>query len=99
MYEDVLIVAIVFSFAAFVCTGIFKLIRAKISTDSGINDEAFDRLAKAFIEHKKDMQQRVQNLEAIIVDEGEKDQYPQIEEPRSQGTLSNDLEQKNRVKS
>lgn len=67
--EDALIVAIVFSFLAFMSSGIYKLIKAKIDQGSGIPDEAFDRLAKAFIQYKKDTERRLQNLEAIVTDE------------------------------
>lgn len=99
MYEDVFILAIIFSFAGLVCTGVYRLVMVKMRKDTGIDEETFERLAKAFIEHKKDMQKRVKNLEAIIADGSNKDGYPQIEEPRSENTLTNDLDQKKRVKS
>lgn len=60
---------IMFGFAAFVCTGIYKLIRARIDRNNGINDETFERLARAFIQHKKETRERLQNLEAIVSDE------------------------------
>lgn len=66
--EDVIIVFIVFSFAAFLCGGIYKLIKAKIDK-TDIDEDTFDRLAKAFVEYKKDTNQRIQNLEAIIADD------------------------------
>ena len=63
--EDVLIVFIVFGFITLFCSGIYKLIRAKMdSTD--INEETFDRLAKAFVEHRKESNRRIQQLESII---------------------------------
>lgn len=34
--------------------------------NTGIDEEEFDRLAQAFIEHKKNTQRRLENLEAII---------------------------------
>lgn len=67
--EDIIIVFIVFSFAAFVCGGIYKLIRAKIDK-TDIDEDTFDRLAKAFVEYKKETNQRIQNLEAVIAEEG-----------------------------
>lgn len=98
MYEDVFILGIIFSFAALVCTGVYRVVMVKLKKDTGIDEETFERLAKAFIDHKKDMQKRVQNLEAIIADD-RGDGYPQIEEPRGESTLTNDLDQKKRVKS
>ncbi len=62
---------IVFSFAAFVCLGIYRLIRAKIEQNNGINDETFERLARAFMHHRKETEQRLQNLEAIVTEEPE----------------------------
>lgn len=63
-----------------------------------IQEESFNRLAKAFMEHKKEMQQRVQNLETIIAEQDE-DSYSQIEASNSEGTLSNDLKEKSRTRS
>ncbi|MDR8393473.1 hypothetical protein NC796_20125 [Aliifodinibius sp. S!AR15-10] len=79
---------------------IYHVIKSSIDKDSAsIKEENFDRLARAFIQHKKDMNERVENLEAIIADNDgvEKDQYPQIEEHREDGRLKNDLKQKDRV--
>ncbi|HET6528470.1 MAG TPA: hypothetical protein VFG39_06935 [Balneolaceae bacterium] len=49
----------------FIFGNIFKLIRAKINSNN-FNEEAFNRLARAFSKHKKDSERRFQNLEAII---------------------------------
>lgn len=95
--EDVLIVFIVFGFITLFCSGIYKLIRAKMdSTD--INEETFDRLAKAFIEHKKDSTRRIQHLEAIISDDNSsiEDENNKIEENTS-STI--ELEDENQQKS
>lgn len=78
--EDVLIVAIVFGCIGFVCSGIYKLIRLKIERNSGIEEETFDRLAKAFIQYKKDTERRLQNLETIIADENTGSSPNQLEE-------------------
>lgn len=69
-------------------------------SDKGhFSDEEFHRLAKAFMQHKKDMEQRVKNLEAIVADEEPSaPSYPQIEEPKEESTLSNDLENKRRAR-
>lgn len=64
----------------------------------GIEEETFNRLAKAFMEHKKEMQERVQNLETIIAEQDE-DNYSQIEAPNNEGTITNDLKDKNRTRS
>ena len=49
---------------------IFKLIRSWIGgSNGGVPEEEFNRLARAFMEHKKDSQRRIQNLEAIISEE------------------------------
>lgn len=67
--QEVVMMSIVFSFAAFVCTGIYRLIRLKIERNNGTDEEMFERLAKAFLQHKKNTERRLQNLEAIISDD------------------------------
>lgn len=97
--EDIIIVSIVFGFAAFVCTGIYKLIMAKMNRNHGIDSETFERLAEAFLQHKKEMSRRVRNLEAIIANE-EPLSTPEITEPKSpgKGMLKNDLKNNNKKK-
>ncbi|WP_372635022.1 hypothetical protein [Fodinibius sp.] len=96
--EDIIIVSIVFGFSAFVCTGIYKLIMAKMNRTHGIDSETFERLAEAFIRHKKEMNRRVRNIETIIANM-EEVSNPGIEKPgnHSGGTLKNDLKNKKRV--
>lgn len=49
---------------------IVGLIKAWINRKGGsYDDEKIDRMAKAFIKHKKDTERRLQNLEAILTDE------------------------------
>src|SRR5699024_7926127 len=67
--NDVLIVFIVFSFITIFSVGIYKLIMAKMKQTGDINKETFDRLARAFMQHKKDSERRIQNLETIISEE------------------------------
>lgn len=67
--------------------------------NSSIKDEAFDRLAKAFMQHKKEMEQRMQNVEAIVADGDEIDHLPEIEAQQNDDILTNDLEHKKRVRS
>jgi uncharacterized protein YneF (UPF0154 family) len=99
--EDVYILSIVFGFAAFVCTGVYKLISKKLNQNDEINPETFERLARAFMQHQKEMEKRVQNLEAIIADDddGMGNRYPQIEEPKEESKLTNDLRKKDKVRS
>ena len=55
--------------AGYIFMNIFKLIRSWIGGSGKVDEESFNRLAKAFMEYKKDTQQRLKNLEAIIADE------------------------------
>lgn len=93
------IIAIVMATGVLI-TGIAKcteLIKAWLNRDrSGIDEEDFSRLAKAFIQHKKNMEQRVQNLEAGIAGSDEQSSHPEIEKPGDKGMLSNDLNNKNK---
>ncbi len=68
----VAVVAIIFgtAFGAFVLYMIFSTLKAWINRKkSSIDDEMFDRMAQAFIKHKKDTEQRLENLETIVTDE------------------------------
>ncbi len=77
---------------------LFDLVRSSINgKTNSITDEDFDRLAKAFMKHSKEMEERVQNLEEIIAADGEKEQHTQIGTPNNRSNLSNDLKQKDRV--
>ncbi len=66
---------------------------------NGVDEDTFDRLARAFMQHKREMQERVQNLEAIIADEDNDTDLSQIEAPENEGNLTNDLRQKDKVRS
>lgn len=68
---------------------IFDLIKSWINRNSNsIPEESFNRLAKAFMEHKENTERRLQNLEAIASEEGSENrsssenQANQIEAPR-----------------
>lgn len=78
-----------------------SLLKALIDrkNDSSIDEESFNRLARAFMQHKKEMQERVQNLETIIADDEKQDSFAHIEEPRTEGTFTNDLKNKDSVRS
>lgn len=56
--------------AGYIFANIFKLIRTWLGGNkNSYDDETFERLANAFIRHKKETEQRLQNLEAIIAEE------------------------------
>lgn len=58
---------------AFIFAKTVGLIKAWINrNNTSITEQDFDRMAKAFMEHKQDMNRRIQNLEAIIADEHER---------------------------
>ncbi|MGD8427120.1 MAG: hypothetical protein PVH63_05780 [Balneolaceae bacterium] len=79
---------------------IYHVIKSSIQKDNlSIGEEDFDRLARAFIQHKKEMQKRVQNLEAIIANKENGKDFIQIEETDRNSKLSNDLKNKDKVRS
>lgn len=69
----------------FVIAKITSLIKSWIERNkSGYDEETFNRLAKAFMQHKKDTERRLRNLEAIITDENASSassSKKQLEEP------------------
>lgn len=101
MEEILAIILLVFgtSLGGLILWKIFDMVRSSIkgNNNAEVTGEDFDRLAKAFMHHSKEMQERVQNLEAVIADDGEKEQHSQIEAPKNRGNLSNDLKQKDKV--
>ncbi|MBN2731154.1 MAG: hypothetical protein JXR26_01875 [Balneolaceae bacterium] len=81
MGEDAIIVAIVFgSILGMIAIPMFiNLAKKWIDRNStSFDDEKFERLAKAFIQHKKETERRLQNIEAIVTDD----------EPKSTSTSS-----------
>lgn len=78
------IVALVMGSAVLIVgiTKITGLIKDWINRHNSIEDETFDRLARAFMQHKKDTERRLQNLEAIATeDEPTTSTQKQIDEP------------------
>ncbi len=75
MSFEEMVVALVASIGGIALVGfVFAKITGLVSSwinrnKSGVPEEEFNRLAKAFMEYKKDTQQRLKNLEAIIADE------------------------------
>ncbi|MCW9706905.1 hypothetical protein [Fodinibius salsisoli] len=69
----------------FIVAKVTGLIKAWINrTNTKITEKDFDRLAKAFVEHKKDTNRRIQNLEAIISEDSSSStsSADQIEAPK-----------------
>lgn len=53
----------------FIFIQIFGLVKSWINRkNTGYSEEDFNRLARAFTQHKKEMERRIQNLEAIVAD-------------------------------
>lgn len=106
--EFVLVIVAMVMSAGVIIVGITKitdLIKSWINRNKqAYDDEAFDRLAKAFIQHKKQIDQRVAKLETSSDSSGDKSAsssssgYPELEEHRQESTLQNDLESKKRVR-
>ncbi len=75
MSFEEMIVALVGAVGGFILVGylsakIFGLIKTWINRKKGgVPEEEFNRLARAFVNYKKETQRRIQNLEAIIADE------------------------------
>ncbi|MDZ7659897.1 hypothetical protein [Fodinibius sp.] len=67
--------------AGYIFMNIFKLIRSWIGGSSEVPEEEFNRLARAFMEHKKETQRRIQNLEAIITEDGSDESFEHEESP------------------
>lgn len=75
----------------FVIAKITGLIQAWINRKKGgYDEETFNRLAKAFMQHKKDTERRLQNLEAIISEEENEEQPRQISEPKQTIEIEDD---------
>lgn len=87
MSFEEMVVALVGAIGAFALVGFlaaktFGLIKAWINRkQGGVPEEEFDRLARAFMEHKKDTQRRIQNLEAIIADDDSMENVQHEESP------------------
>lgn len=100
MSFEEMIVALVGAIGAFALVGylaakIIDLIKSWVNRNSsGIPEEHFNRLAQAFMDHKKETRRRLQNLEAIISDEDSSSSAKQLEEPR-QSIEINDAEENN----
>lgn len=79
-------------------TGLISSWMNKRYKDTNIDEENFNRLAKAFVEYKKEMTQRVEHLEAIIAEEDSGNDFEQLEAREEDRTLRNDLQERNKDK-
>ena len=73
---------------------VFDMVRSSINKNKDIPEEQFNRLARAFVEHKKEMTDRVQNLEAIVAqktDSNSKKSFAEIEANKDEEHLTNEL--------
>ena len=78
---------------------VFDMVRSSIKGKKpSIDAEDFDRLARAFIQNKKEIHERIQHLETLIADEDPNTDFARIEE-NSKDILSNELNNKNKVRS
>lgn len=93
--EMIMIIAVV---AIGCITGLISSWMNKHYKNSNIDEENFNRLAKAFVEYKKEMTKRVENLEAIIAEDDNSSDFEQLEAPKEERTLSNDLQERNKGK-
>jgi len=88
-------------FLGFVIAKVTGLIKAWINrNNNSIPEEQFNRLAKAFMQHKKESERRIKNLEAALGtkksdhDESSKKSSKQIEAPRQEIEIEDrDLEE------
>ena len=73
---------------------VFDMVRSSINKNKTIPEKQFNRLARAFVEHKKEMTERVQDLEAIVVketDSNNQESFAEIEAHKDEEHLTNEL--------
>lgn len=80
---------------------VFHMVKNSVNRErTSISEHDFDRLARAFIQHKKDMQQRVHHLESMVDESSPSGDSRVIEEDDyDDRNLTNDLNNKNRLRS
>lgn len=101
MTFEEMVVALVGAIGAFALVGylgakMIDLIKSWINRNkAAFDEEAFDRLAQAFIQYRKNTERRIQNLEAIIAGEEEvPSAKKQVEEPKQAIEIEGDEEKK-----
>jgi hypothetical protein len=71
MEEIVALIFIIFGtvLGGLILWKIFDVVRSSITKNKlGYDEDKFDRLAKAFIQHRNDTEKRLQNIEAIVTE-------------------------------
>ncbi|WP_138431244.1 hypothetical protein [Fodinibius saliphilus] len=80
---------------------LFDMVRSSVNKNkkTTIDVEDFDKLARAFIQHTKEMEQRVQNIEeAIAGQQDDNESFIELEAPQvKEEGLTNDLNTKDGV--
>lgn len=67
----------------------FDIVRNSINKNKGkYDDERFDRLAKAFIQHRKKTEKRLENIEAIITGQQSGSSQKQVDQPYETLTMN-----------
>ena len=85
--------------AGYIFSNIFKLIRTWMGSGNEYDDETFERLARAFMQHKKETDRRLQNLEPIVTDESSSSSSTsskRIEEPKKTIEIEDEDDNKNK---
>lgn len=104
MTEFELVIAIVSVISAtifgiYIISKITGLIKTWINRNNNTySDEEFEKLARAFVQHKKEIVKRIQNLEAIVTDESTESSKKLQEERKSIEIESEDSNQKEKKK-
>ena len=95
MGEDAIIVAIVFGsiLGMIAIPMLINLAKKWIDRkEGGVPEEEFNRLARAFMDYKKNTQRRLQNLEAIISDDEPAEQAQEQESPKQIDAPNDEIE-------
>ncbi|NGP87314.1 hypothetical protein [Fodinibius halophilus] len=104
---DTLVALILIGFGTFlgglIMWKLFDMVRSSINKNkkTSIDAEDFDRLARAFVQHKKKMEQRMNNIERAIAEKKDSSEsYIELEAPpEPENELSNDLNEKEKIRS
>lgn len=103
MSFEEMIVALVGSVGAFALVGylsakVFGLIKMWINRKkSSVPEEKFDRLANAFVEHKKETRRRLQNLETIASEKKNSNSFSSAENNKQVESPNKEIEIEERV--
>ena len=80
-------------------TGLIKAWINRNKQDNTVDEESFNRLARAFMQHKKEMQERLKKLETSNTNQVRSNSnFSQIEDSGKDGSLKNDLKQSEKAR-